>query len=216
MRRLWVWVAGIQTFSGGAWAQSAAPASPPVATQQQVETEPPHPWRSRPFAFDAVLGIATPWGLTGLAAEYAPIEHLSVGGGIGTNLLGWQLASMARVRFTPQLPSSCYFGAGYSQGRHSQSESTRDGVFSLFVGPLTAMGHDSKRGHDWRIARWVNAELGIERRERRGFDVRGFVGGAFLLNPSAGVPARSYDDRSTLLPTRDFMLYAGTALGFSI
>jgi hypothetical protein len=163
-----------------------------------------------------VLGIATPWGLAGLAPEYAPIEQLSVGGGVGTNLFGWQLAGMARVRLTPERSSSFYFGAGYSQGRHHQAEGTRDGVLSLFIGPLTAMSHVTRRERDWQTARWVNAEIGVERREPRGFDVRGFVGSAFLLNPSAGVAAPAYDDQSTALPTRGFMLYAGTALGFSI
>lgn len=194
-------------------AQSPPPEPAAVASEQQ--SEPPHPWQRRPLSVDAVLGIATPWGLGGLSAEYAPIEQLSIGGGIGTNLLGWQYVTMARARFTPEAGSSFYVGAGYSQGRHDQSESNRDGVFSLFTGPLTAMGHDSERGHEWRVARWLNAELGVDRREPRGLDVRGFVGSAFLLNPGAGSVASPSSD-ARVLPIRDFMLYAGTALGFSL
>jgi len=213
MRRILGLGAGLQAMSGVAMAQSPPP--PPAAVATPQHPAPPHPWRSRPVAFDAVLGIATPWGLAGLSAEYAPLEWLSMGGGVGTNLLGWQLAAMARARLTPARRGSFYVGAGYSQGRHSQFEGNRDGVLSILTGPLTAMGHDAKRGHEWRIARWLNFELGGERREERGLDLRGFVGGAFLLNPGAGVVA-SPDSSAAVLPTRGFMLYAGTALGFSL
>jgi hypothetical protein len=191
--------------------------SPPAVASEQQSAVLPHPWRSRPFAAGVVAGIATPWGLVGLSAEYTPIEHLSLGGGVGTNLFGWQIAGMARVRFAPERRSSFYVGAGYSQGRHRQAESTRDGVLSLFTGPLTTMGHDSRREREWKTARWLDVELGIERREPQGFNVRGFIGSAFLLNPGGGaVAAPIGSDESPALPTRDVMLYAGAALGFSL
>lgn len=200
-------------------AQSPPRSRAAVAAEQHRDLaarEAPHPWRERPFALDAMLGIAHPLGLVGVSAEYAPIEYVSLGGGVGSNLLGWQLAGMARARFTPEARGSFYVGGGYSQGRHIQAEGTRDGVFSLFLGPLTAMGHDRERGHDWHIARWLNAELGAEQRRASGFDLRGFVGFAFLLNPNQGVPAPPDNSQSRLLPVRDWMLYAGTALGFAL
>jgi len=202
-----------------AGAQPRPPPPEPVVTQQQSGPEPPaspHPWRRRPFSLDAVIGIATPWGLGGVSGEVAPIEPLSIGGGVGTNLLGLQLAAMARLRFTPAERSSFYVGAGYSQGRHHQSESNRDGVFSLLTGPLTAMGHDTERGRDWKTARWLDVELGLERREDRGLGVRGFVGSALLLNAGQGAPERPEDTQSPALPARALMLYAGAALGFSL
>lgn len=216
MARRWAVVVALHTVSGVAMAQSPPAAPTVVAAEQHPREEPPQPWRRRPLAFDAVLGIATPWGLAGLSAEYAPIDRLSISGGIGTNLIGWQLAGMARLRFTPEQQSSFYFGAGYSQGKHEQSASNRDGVFSVLTGPLSSMSHTSVRGHTWQTARWLNAELGVERREKQGLDVRGFVGCAFLLNPGQGVAAPPYQTPSELLSTREFMVYAGTALGWSL
>jgi hypothetical protein len=217
MRREWAFVTMLQALPEVAAAQSPPREPPPVAPEQQPAAL-PHPWRSRPLAFDAVLGIATPYGAAGLSADYAPIEHLSLGGGIGTNVYGWQLAGMARLRFTPEQRSSVYAGAGYSQGRHYQWDGNRDGVFSLVLGPMTANGHDTRRSRTWETARWLNFELGIERRQPRGFDLRFFTGGAFMLNPSASEAAKpsTSDDRSDVVPVRGVMIYAGTALGFSI
>ena len=198
-----------------------SPPTPPLAVAAQQQSPPPtdpHPWRSRPFALDAVLGIATPWGLAGASAEYAPIEQLSLAAGAGTNLSGWQIAAMARARFTAPQRTSFYVGAGYSQGRHFQSDANHDGVFSVLTGPLTAIGHDTRRSREWKTARWFNLELGFDRREQRGFDMRLFAGSAFLLNPDAGVadePSGS-EDRSPAIPLRGFMIYAGTALGFAL
>jgi hypothetical protein len=218
MRRTWVWLLALQSITGAAAAQSPASSGASGAEQQHPSApappDAPHPWRGHPVALHGVLGIATPWGLAGLSAELTPFEYVSVGGGVGSNLLGWQLAAMARARFTPERRSSFYLGAGYSQGVHEQSASSRDGALSLFTGPLTSMGHNPKRGHDWSPARWVNTELGIERREANRIDVRGFLGVAFLLNADAGVAAPPNASQSELLPTRDFMLYAGAALGF--
>jgi hypothetical protein len=220
MMRLWARAALLMLVSEVAMAQQPPPAAAPVAIEQHpsppTPTESDHPFRRRPFAVDAVLGIATPWGLAGVSAEYAPIEHLSLSGGVGTNLIGWQFAGMARARFTPERQSSFYLGAGYSQGKHEQYAGNRDGAFSLLTGPLTSMGHNPERGHSWQTARWLNTELGVERREPRGLDVRGFLGSAFLLNADAGVAEPPDASQSALLPTREFMIYVGTALGFSM
>jgi len=217
MRRTWVCLAALQTISGVAMAQSP-PQKPPSVAPQQQSADLPHPWRRRPFAADAVIGIATPWGLAGLSAEYAPIEHLSVGGGVGTNLLGWQIAGMGRLRFTPEQRTSLYAGAGYSQGKHEQSDGNRDGVFSLLTGPWQSMGHNTRRGHDWKTARWLNVELGYERRYEGGVDLRLFIGSAFLLNPGAGVAEAPFNssDQSELSPVRGVLIYAGTALGCAL
>lgn len=217
MRRAWALVLAIQAFSEVAAAQSP-PREPPAVAPEQQSVALPHPWQHRPFAFDAVVGIATPYGLAGLSAEYAPIEHLSFGGGVGTNLFGWQLAGMARLRFTPQQQSSIYTGLGYSQGKHQQWDGNHDGVFSLLTGPWTSMGHDTRRGRTWETARWLNVELGFERRRPRALDLRLFLGGAFLLNPGAGVADErsNSDDRSEVVPLRGVMIYAGMALGLAI
>ena len=203
-----------------ATAQPPPPGNTGVASEAQPGTTktdiPPHPWRERPLAVNATIGVAQPLGLLGISAEYAPFEYLSLGGGVGSNLLGWQLAGMARARFTPEDQSSLYVGASYSQGRHNQGEGNRDGVFSVFVGPLASMGHNPRRGHDWQTARWLNVELGHERRAQNGFDLRVFAGFAFLLNAAAGVPDPPDNNQSPLLAVRDWMLYAGTSFGFAL
>ena len=203
-----------------ALAQARPQASTPVTTEQHPARlhgdEPYHAWRERPLAVDATLGIATPLGLAGVSAEYAPFEYASFGAGVGTNLIGWQLAAMGRARYTPEEGQTLYVGAGYSQGRHSQSEGNRDGLFSLVLGPLSAMGHNPKRGHDWRTARWLNLEAGQERRTAGGLDVRGFIGCAILLNRDAGIPAPPDNNQSALLPVRELMLFAGAAIGFAL
>lgn len=218
MPRIWAGVLSLQLMAGVAKAQTPPVARPPVAVPQQATSErrdEPRPWRRRPFSVAAVGGIATPWGLLGLSAELVPLEHVSIGGGVGTNLLGWQLAAMARARFTPQHRFTFYLGAGYSQGRHDQFEGNRDGVFSLLTGPLSSMGHTSDRGHEWKTARWLNLELGFERRENR-LELRGFVGTALLLNPGAGVVDSPDDTESAVFAVRHVLVYAGLALGSAL
>ena len=218
----WFWpgLMAILCVPGVAAAQSPPPTLAGVASDSHLPTAKsdasPHPWRERPFALDLTVGVAQPLGLIGMSAEYAPFEYLSLGTGVGSNLLGWQLAGMARARFTPEARSSPYVGASYSQGRHNQGESNRDGVLSVFVGPLASMGHNPRRGHDWQTARWLNVEFGHERRAQNGFDLRVFAGFAFLLNAAAGVPDPPDNNQSPLLAVRDWMLYAGTSFGFAL
>ena len=213
MRRLWALGFSLLSFSEVAAAQS--PTSPPDTVVREQQSD-PHPWRARPFALDAVLGIATPFGLAGISAEVAPIEYVSIGGGVGSNLFGMQLAAMARVRVSPEKRSSFFLGAGYSQGHHYQSHGVQDGVFSLFTGPLSSMSHNSYRDLEWSTARWVNIEVGGERREPRGFDIRGFVGCAILLNSEDGVLSTKQGEYDQAISARGAMIYIGTAMGYSI
>jgi hypothetical protein len=215
MRSSWALGLALVGFSGVAAAQSTPAALAAVATQQHPDAE-PHPWRARPFALDAELGIATPFGLAGVSAEVAPIEYVSLGGGVGGNLLGVQYVGMARLRFTPERRASFYFGSGYTQGPHEQGQGTQDGVFGVFTGPLSSMGHSSPRGHTWKTARWINAELGVEQRGKQGIDMRGFLGSCFLLNPEDGVVGPDYGNQEPTLSVRTFMIYAGVGIGFSL
>jgi hypothetical protein len=207
----WIWALAVSSVSvSGAAAESSS--VPPVASVQQSE---PHPWQARPFALDGVLGIATPFGLAGVFVEYAPVEALSLGGGVGTNLLGLQLAGMARFRFTPEQRGSLFFGAGYSQGAHYQGHGVQDGVFSLLTGPLAQNSHNSYRYLEWSTARWINLEVGGERRNQSGFDARGFVGVAILLNADDGVLSEQRDRYDQSIGPRALMVYAGTAFGYA-
>lgn len=213
MRRVWASGLSLLSFSEVAAAQSSMSTPNTVVREQQSD---PHPWRARPFALDAVLGIATPFGLAGISAEFAPIESVSIGGGFGSNLVGVQLAAMARLRVSPEKSTSFFFGAGYSQGRHYQGHGVQDGVFSLLAAPLSSMGHRSYRDLEWRTARWVNIEVGGERREARGLDIRGFVGCAVLLNSEDGVLSPKQGAYDEEIKARGAMIYIGTAMGYSL
>jgi hypothetical protein len=212
LRMRWIWALVVSSVSvSGAAAESSS--VPPVAGVQQSE---PHPWQARPFAIDGVIGIATPFGLAGVSVEYAPVEALSLGGGLGTNLVGLQLAGMARLRFTPEQRSSLFFGAGYSQGAHYQGHGVQDGVLSLITGPLAQNSHNSHRYLEWSTARWINLEVGGERRNESGFDARGFVGIAILLNADDGVLSERREMYDRSISPRAAMVYAGTALGYAL
>jgi hypothetical protein len=176
----------------------------------------PHPWRARPFAIDALIGIASPVGVAGLAIDYAPVEALSLSAGAGTNLFGWQISGMLRWRFNPERRTSLSLGAGYSQGAHHQARGTQDGVFSVLTGPLSSMGEDNLQERDWRVARWLNVELGVERREERGVDARGFAGVAFLLDPDDNALAPPQDQYDRPIEVRAFMVYLGGAFGYAL
>ena len=78
------------------------------------------------------------------------------------------------------------------------------------------MGHSSYRGHDWQTARWVNVELGGEQVRTGGFALRGFVGGAFLINADDGVTSRDYGTQEEILSVRAWMIYAGGAFGYAL
>lgn len=213
MRRLGALGFSLLSFSEVAAAQSPMSTPDTVVGEQQSD---PHPWRARPFALDAVLGIATPFGLAGIAADFAPSEYVSLSGGVGSNLFGMQLATMARVRFSPEKRNSFFLGAGYSQGHHHQSHGLQDGVFSLFTGPFSSMSHNSYRDLEWSTARWVNIEVGAERRESGGLDIRGFIGCAILLNSEDGVLSPKQGEYDQAISARGAMIYIGTAMGYSI
>lgn len=204
---------GVSAVSGVAAAQVPSTPAPAVAGEQHSD---PHPWQARPFALDAMLGIATPVGLAGFSAEYAPVEAVSVSASAGTNLQGLQLGGMVRCRLHPERRTSLYVGLGYSQGRHYQDNGVQDGVLSLFTAPLQSMGEDRYQGRDWRVARWLNVELGGEQRQSNGIDARGFVGGALLVNPSENVVEAPWGEYQTPIDVRGFMVYVGGAFGYAI
>jgi hypothetical protein len=214
MLRCVPWVAAVLSIVGTARAQSAAP--PPTVA-------PPSPWAERPFAIDAVLGLATPVGLGGVTLEYAPFRYFSLGGGIGMNLEGPQLAGVARVRFTPDKPLSIFVGAGYTRGPHRQTQLTAFGVLGgAAVALLRVADEDWKANvppeRYWSAAQWLNAELGVEKRQPNGFDLRAFIGVAALLNPSGNVLEQPYPQshRTEALGVVPFTTYTGAALGFSL
>jgi hypothetical protein len=167
------------------------------------------------FAIVGQFGIATPLGGLGVAGDISPIPYLSFELGAGSNFLGPQFAALTRLRLPlGSTERSLFFGFGYSQGRHKQDESNRDGAGSLITGALAGMGHSTPRGHTWDTARWFNLELGGDEITFYHLDTRAFVGVALLLNPGDGSvdPAT---DTSQVLSINTQMVYFGIAFGFS-
>ncbi len=223
MRVFWLLALAVWSEPGPAAAQSPPQGSPGVAAAQHSAepAELPAPyngWAERPFALDANLGVAAPLGNLGVSLEYAPVGWVSLAAGVGTNLEGPQLAALLRLRFTPNKPSSLFAGGGYSRGPHAQSLATRYGTLSLAEGFAESQGDRPKTpSRSWARADWANFELGGETRPKSGFDGRGFFGVAVLLNPRDNqVRQRSASNPPPPLDVVPFVLYFGTALGFSL
>jgi hypothetical protein len=190
-----------------------------VAPSRSAAATPRGQWAERPFAADAVLGFATPVGEAGGTVDYALVPRLSLGGGVGTNLQGLQLAGGARFRFTPQRPASLFAGAWYSQGPFDQGVGTRYGIVSAVLHGAERLT-DHARPTPWRRwdqARWVNLELGGEERRPGGFDARGFCGVALLLNPKSNREQLDVVvDHGPAPDVVPVLLYVGAAFGFSL
>jgi|GEM_PF-2026690 len=182
--------------------------------EAQQPAPPPDPWTARPLSIELHLGVATPTGGVGLMADYSFAPWLSLGCGVGTNIVGPAGACMARARAVAARDDGAfYFGVGVSGGRHLQSETIRLGAASIFLGALQSMAHRTPRSDlTWEFAKWINFEIGREVRTDGGAVYRMYLGGAALLNPSAGVPGTNWQ-RDGVVEANVFMLYAGFALG---
>lgn len=177
---------------------------------------PGHPWRAHPFAISGMLGIATPTGNVGIWADFAPIEYVSLSAGLGFNLEGPQLAGMMRGRLLPERHNTPFVGVGYSQGPHQQSLATQDGVVSIFVAMLVALGEDRRAARHWETARWANVEAGWEHRSDSGFDLRVFLGLATLLNPSQNRADSWSNEYDRPVDVHKAMAYLGAAVGWGL
>ena len=203
------------------WARSVAaepledePAAPAVVRQQQPED----PWRDRPLAFFAHLGLATPVGLAGIGVDYS-LSFLSVEAAIGSNITGPQLALTTRFRLArigAARTSAFYVGAGASGGPHFQNEANGDGVFSFFTGPLHSICDScAEVDYRWDVAYWANVEIGIDSRATNGFSVRPYLGLTRLLNETP-TTTDVREGPISKVPVSTLMAYAGVAIGFAL
>lgn len=211
--------------------QPAAPAGaheelPISASRQSPSIEPPRvpapqlgPFDKRPFSLELRLGIATPTGAIGVAAEYSMIPAFSLGAGIGNNFWGAEPAVWLRGRLIGgrQRDHALTGSVGISTAHFEQNQATEYGFFGLWTGPMSANGHnESPNSRVYERAYWVNADVGLESRTNA-LLIRYFVGLAGLVNPADGVEHRSssmYEVRAGSPVTA--MLYMGMGLGFSL
>ena len=204
-------------------AQSPSPTPKSVVAEQHSKA--PHPsherrfeaWATRPFALDLNLALSSPLGLAGASLEYAPIRYVSLGGGVGTNFEGLQLAGMLRVRVVQLATGALFVGGGYSQGPFRQWYGNHYGLLSAPKALFASMGHDSPPpDRYWERARWANVEAGIEARRDSGLDVRGFAGIELLLNPKQNQIGKQYPGDPQPLDVVPVVVYFAAAIGFSL
>jgi hypothetical protein len=148
------------------------------------------PW-DKVFAFEGHLGVGTPVGMLGLTVELSPTRWLTVAGGGGIGISGFQWAAMPRLRLIAHTRGSVQLGAGVSGGGYTYHMPFAD---------------------DWenQHALWVNAEVSYQFRAYNGFQVRPYLGASVMSNPGeirgAQRPVETGDMGT-------WLLYTGVAIG---
>jgi hypothetical protein len=158
----------------------------------------------RPLVLEGHLGLGSPYGFVGAAADYRVVRHLSLnlGGGLGgSGPLG---AGMARLR----LPFGHYAASlegGVSIGRAERSD--KDGL----------MAEETKATYVWSPAVWGHVGVGFEGRDGA-FQWRVSVGYAQVLNAdSFSCSSSSNRCGSDSAPSHLWQIpYAGLALGYAL
>jgi hypothetical protein len=175
-------------------------------------------WATRPFSIELHLGIATPLGLGGVMLEVAPVRWVSLGCGIGTNVVGVEVACMSRVRAFVRAERAFNLGVGVSGGSYMQSKPTRYGALAPLLGAMDSMGESPwPSEYYWERALWLNAELGYESRHQSGGSFRVYIGLGKLLNPADATPDPSGPDpgQHRKFERWDALPYAGVAWGYA-
>ena len=134
--------------------QSRADAETDVADGPQAEPVVPD-WTGLAVAFH--LGIATPYGLTGIALDGRPLDWLAVEAGIGLSPQnGAQAGVMPRLRL-PLRDTALTAGSGFSVGRFEPPDLGLD-----FSALCHSESCESVGTSHWQRAYWSNVELGAE------------------------------------------------------
>jgi hypothetical protein len=158
----------------------------------------------RPLVLEGHLGLGTPYGFLGVAADYGVLRHLALnlGGGLGgSGPLG---AGMARFRL-PFGSHAVSLESGLSVGRNER----RDKEF---------MGEETKATYTWSPAVWGHVGLGFESRSGA-WQWRASLGYARVLNDGqftcSSDENRCGDEESA---PRDMwqIPYVGFALGYAL
>ncbi|MEP7052642.1 MAG: hypothetical protein ABJB12_19900 [Pseudomonadota bacterium] len=176
----------------------------------------PRPEFDRQFTLEARLGVATPTGLAGVAAEFSFIPQFGVGCGVGSNVYDAEYACWLRARPVIGVHRALTLSSGFSTAAFTQTEATQAGVLGIFTAAFASMregpGPDER---SYARAYWLNTDLGYETR-RAAFVFRVFGGIAALMNPSDGVvQQRSSPDALPANAPLSAMAYAGVGLGLA-
>jgi hypothetical protein len=123
-------------------------------------------WIARPFALEAQLGLGTPLGIAGIAADYSVLPWVSVLAGAGWGMGGVQLSVGSRARLLRMGRSRLTLQLDYSIGGAALSSSAGVGGGAEIR---------AERAH------WLDAAVGVERRMASGVLARMYFGYSFLL-----------------------------------
>jgi len=167
-----------------------------------------------PFSLELRLGVATPTGGIGLAAEYSLLPEFALGCGIGTNGLSAEPACWLRARALVERRFALTLSSGFSTAEFVQNEVTQDGVFAIGTAALHQMGEGpGPDSRNFSRADWLNSDIGFEVRNDA-VVFRGFAGAAALLNPNDGVVEKTgHSDEVPADPVLQALVYLGFGIG---
>jgi hypothetical protein len=191
-------------------------ATPPVATPTPKRAPlfeihaPSAGYGNRPFHLELVTGVATKVGVLGLAGEYDLGNPLSVGAGIGSNILGTDWEIHARVRPVYSLtPNGSFFSALTVEGAFARSVNTNTNLDIGFTCNDDDNGECADPSALPQTVYWAQAELGWEGMFRNGLTLRVATGAARELGSPTWqcklsgqiVPCTSLPDRTLFVQT---------------
>ncbi len=163
----------------------------------------PDAYVERPLVLSAHAGLGTPLGFYGIAADLAVHSRISIEAGVGSGLVGTQVAAHVRARVVRLGTGWFAFGAGLSEGHYEH----RDPFFGIEYLPTVV-----------NRAYWANVELSFERRTLGGFHVRFYFGAGAVF---AGERQRCSDGDAGTMPCSGsarglWSPYTGVSLGYAL
>lgn len=163
----------------------------------------PDAYVERPLAVSAQAGVGTPLGFYGVAVDFAVLSRISIQAGVGSGLVGTQVATQLRARVVRIGTGWFSIGAGVSEGHYEY----RDPFIGIEYEPTTV-----------DRAFWANGELSLERRTLGGFDVRVYAGAGVVFS---GERQRCSDGNAGTMPCSGsarglWSPYIGLSLGYAL
>lgn len=186
---------------------AAAPPAPKLAPPES--RAPAAGYAARPFHLELIAGVATTVGLLGVAGDIDLGNALSLGGGIGTNILGRDYEAHVRVRPLYKLSADrAFFSALTLEAAFASSLNSNTNSDLLPFGDCNSLDINSSCYDPPVVPErvyWAQAELGWEVMFASGVTLRLATGFAQEIR-SPNWHCRGYDSNSALpchsLPAR--------------
>lgn len=160
------------------------------------------PWRDRPLALEAEIGLGAPLGLAGFALDWSPSPGFSwnAGVGVGASTKSPQAATAARLRIVIAPGFGAGAEGGLAVGRYAEASDCPSGR--------------CPPAYEWDPAVWGNVGLFLERRTSDGLSLRASFGSAGIFNVTSAKCVRcDYADEPNVWRTT--VPYALVAAGWA-